>query len=88
MVSLLSYFEKHHRIYQCIYNLAYTKYFIQNQKRRVNIRAHFLLHFKVAAVTVVLENLLRILKIERKKKLMNLSKSRLRQRKVLNNLQK
>ena len=47
-----------------------------------------MLHFKVAAVTVALENLVRILKIERKKKLMSLSKSRLRQRKVLNNLQK
>ena len=88
MVSLLSYFEKCHRIYQYVYNLVYTKYFIQNQKCRVDIRVHFMLHFKVAAVTVALENLVRILKIERKKKLMSLSKSRLRQRKVLNNLQK
>lgn len=88
MVTLLSYFEKYHRIYQYVYNLIYTKYFIQNQKRRVDIRAHFMLHFKVATVTVVLENLLRILKLERKKKLMSLSKSRLRQRKILNNLQK
>lgn len=41
IASLLSYFEKYHHIYQYVYSLLFTKYLMQNQKRGINIRAHF-----------------------------------------------